>query len=204
VCRSFDGEIEKYPWINVISDDSLLDPKELLTRRYLRGSVCGALFNREYLFKNSITFPVGVRNFEDTIFFLQCMYYCDKIRFKNIVLYHVVGMEGSASRTFDRNRLDMMVSSVRLIDERIKELPVIEDRFYIIQYMKYCVLSNLIYYTIKTAGVGYKYIKQANLKQFTSFTIDSNITFNRKKMLLMRSSITLFYFLAWLHSLISI
>lgn len=198
VYRSYSNDKEKYPWSTLFHDGSLIDPKILLERGYMRGSVWGAMYKRTFLITNNILFPEGVRNCEDTFFFLMCMYYCSKIRFKDVRLYKVVGMEGSASRSLDKKRLEIMINSVERVNNIINKLPVKADRLFIIQYMKYSILSNLIYFTIKTEGVGYRLIRNAQLQQYADFIFDNNVVFNRGKMRLMNLSISLFYLVAWL------
>lgn len=201
VCRNYVPEGELNSWIHIASDKTMLTPAEYLKQGVLKSSVWGALYKNSFIKDNNIEFLPGVKNGEDTNFFLQCMFYTSYVEFWDIDLYRVLGMEESASRTFSTQRIDSMFFSIKKIAEQTR---VLESKGtgnnYILQYMRYIILSNLVTDSIKTPGVNWKYVSKAGITKYTKFKIDDNIVLLRNKMKLMNTSLKLYYLLAWCSS----
>lgn len=201
VCRNYVPEGELNPWINIASDKTKLSPTEYLKQGVLKSSVWGALYKRSFIKENSIVFLPGVKNGEDTNFFLQCMFYTRNVEFWDIDLYRVLGMEESASRTFSVQRIDSMFYSIKTIAEQTNGLESLgKGNIFILQYMRYIILSNLVTDSIKTPGVNWSHLANAGISKFATFKIDDNIVFLKNKMKLMNASFALYYFLAWISS----
>lgn len=98
IARSFNGPVERYPWQGVFSEGRDYSAAELMQGGYLRGSVCGCLFRRDFLLSEEIRFPEGVSLSEDTVFFGACLAKAHTITFCNKDFYHITERPGSASR----------------------------------------------------------------------------------------------------------
>lgn len=108
-----------FPWRGKMEEGKLYKGTDLYRMAYGNGSVCGSAFRREFLKENSITFPLGLKNAEDTIFFLQCQKHSDKIEFKGITLYRVVERAGSASRIYSKEKLNDFKAALDYIERMI-------------------------------------------------------------------------------------
>ena len=101
VARSFNGGVERYPWQSAFTEGRSYSAADLLEAGYLRGSVCGCLFRRDFLAGEGLRFPAGVSLSEDTVFFGACLAKARAISFCNTDFYHITERPGSASRLTD-------------------------------------------------------------------------------------------------------
>ena len=101
IARSFNGSVERYPWQGAFSEGRDYRAAELLQKGYLRGSVCGCLFRRDFLLSEGLRFPEGVSLSEDTVFFGACLAKARAIAFITKDFYHITERPGSASRLAD-------------------------------------------------------------------------------------------------------
>lgn len=167
---------------------------------YGRGSVCGALYNRLFLINNNITFPLNLKNGEDSIFNSICRIYAEKISFSNIHLYNVYEREGSASRSWTFNRILNMVDNISYINNYIDShteltLPMI----HILNYSKYGVVSN-IYNNFHHSLTKKNYlILRRKIKNTLNDKIDTgNIKTSKNKVRILNFSLDLFAILVLL------
>ncbi|MGN1213503.1 MAG: hypothetical protein ACI4TR_01275, partial [Bacteroidaceae bacterium] len=170
-------------------------PTELLNGGLLRGSVCGTYFKTSFLNHHNIRFLSGMRNGEDTLFMLTVMYYADKIRFADIDLYEVNCRQGSASRCFSRERIDVMIKSVERVSAVRREMLGGKGHRMVLDYMMYIVLLNLVKDTFKTPRVGYCYLRRNGVARYAKFALSSETHFLRNKMELINKSFFAFYFI---------
>ncbi len=99
VFRSFTGEEEQYPWVQRFQsgrDYSLTD-----IQGYIRGSVWGCFFKRNYLRRHSLRFPEGISMSEDLLFLNAAIARGGIIQFRDIRMYEFNVRPGSASRCYD-------------------------------------------------------------------------------------------------------
>ena len=101
ILRSFDGRREHYPWERRFEPDRDYSLEDIKREGYMRGSVCGCLFKRDYLLRSSLRFPEGISLAEDQLFLNAAMAHGGQIRFKDIPFYLVEERPGSASRSYD-------------------------------------------------------------------------------------------------------
>ena len=193
ICRSFEGKKENYAWREKFIEDRIYKPIELLNKGYLRGSVCGNVYNKAFLLKNRITFLEGVRNDEDTLFNLIVFYHTNRIVFSDIELYNVIGRENSASRRFDIGRIDIMINSLKKIMDYLKTFDERPGNKEMVAYIKYSIISSLVSATIRTKDVGLKYLLRERVNEYSNFKISSNIKFLRNKMSLLKFSFIMYY-----------
>ncbi|WP_111672220.1 glycosyltransferase family 2 protein [Algoriphagus litoralis] len=155
VARSFtfkDGVVqnERYSF-----DDSFLivqyDGNHLISKKsYIRGSVCGCLFSRKFLFDNDVVFPIGLKNGEDSIFMFLAYIYAKEIQFIDQIFYLVKEREGSASRKRSVNNVYRMIDNIKYIYQYIYLHPKLNSlQINILNYSIYLVVSsifNKLYY----------------------------------------------------------
>lgn len=101
VLRSFVGSREDYPWKGRFEPGRDYVLEDVKREGYMRGSVCGCVFRREYLCGLSLRFPVEISMAEDQLFLNAAIAGGGRIRFKDIRFYEVFERPGSASRLRD-------------------------------------------------------------------------------------------------------
>lgn len=194
ICNMLRNGSRAYDWRGVFAERKLYQPTELLNGGLLRGSVCGTYFKTSFLNRHNIRFLSGMRNGEDTLFMLTVMYYADKIRFADIDLYEVNCREGSASRSFGRERIDVMIRSVERVSMVRREMLGGKGHRMVLDYMMYIVLLNLVKDTFKTPLVGYCYLRRNGVARYAKFELSADTHFLRNKMELINKSFFAFYF----------
>src|SRR5690606_19558119 len=120
IARSFSYESEQLKNEKYKFDASFLnktfDGYTLITKKnYKKGSVWGCLFNTEFLKKNRLSFPVGLKNGEDGIFISLVHLYAERISFVDQTFYLVQEREGSASRSWTTERVLKMIDNIKFI-----------------------------------------------------------------------------------------
>lgn len=195
IMRSYgDNGVERYKWVHLYKHMQNVGCLDTINEGYVRGSVCGCAFSRKHILNNQIKFPEGIRNSEDTIFFFRSMTFCKNCFFADIPFYQVIGREGSASRTFSIERLNSMIHSIEYVDNLIYEKNIAEIQSAILNFLKYILISSLIYTIIKTKHSGLSYlIKHSRLSWFYIDT--TNIKYLKWKMKLLNFSLPIYYFI---------
>lgn len=182
-----------YNWLNnnIQERKSYKGIDLFLKYKYVRGSVCGAIYNKTFLKKNNIVFPIGIRNAEDTIFFNECLSIASDIKFFNLNFYYIFNRVGSASKTKDLQRINRYYTALDYIDTLNKKHGFI-DPSPIIEYLKYIIISSLTSYTL-TLNLPFNKIPN---RQFIKkhLPIEPS-TINRTKITILNKSFYLFYFL---------
>lgn len=101
----------------------------VLNHSYKHGSAYGCLFSRQFVLANNIIFPEGIKNGEDSIFTTQCHLFATKVKFVDVHFYNVMERVGSASRSWNIERVlhmqdnfdflnDFLYSNTRLSDSQ--------------------------------------------------------------------------------------
>ncbi len=124
ILRSFTGGKERYPWAGLFEDGSVSNRSDLMQKGYLRGSICGCIFHRNFLIDNGLRFPKGVRLSEDTVFFSACLSMASSIRFCNIPFYRIGVSESSASRTFRPDDPEQLALAMDAVAASVQDGPV--------------------------------------------------------------------------------
>lgn len=124
ILRSFTGNKERYPWAGLFEDGSVSNRSDLMQKGYLRGSICGCIFHRNFLIDNGLRFPKGVRLSEDTVFFSACLSMASSIRFCNIPFYRIGVSESSASRTFRPDDPEQLALAMDAVAASVQDGPV--------------------------------------------------------------------------------
>ena len=196
ILRMFQGGFEQYKWQDLFTSNSVYSAREVINQKYLHGSSCGCVFKRQFVEENNIHFPEGVFNGEDGFFFYSCLYYSGQVLFNDIKLYGIIGEESSLSRSFTKDRIDRMIRSIRIVDEELRTYPFWGDRRFVLNYIRYSLLSGLVFSSIQTGKVGFFAI--AGVKKYCTFELNPSTSYLRPKMMLMSFSLVLFYLFAWI------
>lgn len=92
---------EHYSWEGRFFPNRDYDMADFVEEGYMRGSVCGCLFKRDYIQRLSLRFPEGISMAEDTLFFNAAVAGGGRVRFSDVPFYQVIERPGSASRNYD-------------------------------------------------------------------------------------------------------
>src|SRR5690554_3547896 len=117
---------------------------------YKRGSVCGCIFNNNFLKENNIKFPLDLQNGEDSIFISLVHLYSQQIIFIDKVFYLVNEREGSASRNWTPERVIKMIDNLTFLNNYLENHPKLSKaQRAILNYNIYSTVSaifNNLYY----------------------------------------------------------
>jgi glycosyltransferase involved in cell wall biosynthesis len=101
ILRIMSDSEEHYPWEGRFQPDRDYGLSDFVEEGFMRGSVCGCLFKRDYIQGLSLRFPEGISLAEDQLFFNAAVAGGGRIRFHDIPFYLVIERPGSASRRYD-------------------------------------------------------------------------------------------------------
>lgn len=194
VCQSHCNGREHYRWSHIFDEDKDYAPIELLRQGYIRGSVCGVLFSRQFVHRCHISFLEGVSLGEDSQFGLEALAHAHGVCFKPIPLYQVVGRPTSASRVFTPQRIQREILDVKRIFEHIRSIETSLAHSAYIPYMRYLPMSNMVSHLLLTPHVGLRCLLQSGLSAYCNDIVPaSGLTFMSGKMKLLRFSLPLYY-----------
>lgn len=154
IMRSFVGDKKRevYCWGKSFVPGFLFSGIEVYQKGYTRGSVCGAVFNKYFLNTNNLFFPLGVRNSEDSIFFIQCQILAKKILFADIKAYSVTERPNSASRNINKSMLDTWFNALRFLEELKSKKQYTDIEKSMIDCLKYSMISSITNKSILMMG----------------------------------------------------
>ena len=121
VLRSFCKEKERYSWSRYFEIGRAYNKDEVMQKGYLRGSICGCIFNRAFLLDNHLHFPQGLRLSEDTVFFGACLSTIHSICFLDIPFYLITPRQNSASRKRNKEDLNALSQAIRVATTQISD-----------------------------------------------------------------------------------
>lgn len=169
ILRSFNSltKKENYKWIDKFMVSKDYTGYELVHADYVRGSVCGCIIKNTFVRNYNLEFPLGIRNFEDTIFMMSCMCFANHIQFIDINMYNVLVRETSASNTITRDSVLKSVDALNFIEKYLDAHDLNYNQIDIINYLKYIVISNITLFLIKCRDYSYKeFINEVELKKY--------------------------------------
>ena len=136
---------EAYKFPKHLSEKTL-SGKELFNNHYLRGSVCGVVFKKEFLQENQLKFSESVKNGEDTLFMTMCFLYAQKIKHLSLDFYEVDSREGSVARVWDFKKILVMLDSLDVIRIYKNENTFSEIQQAMLNIRAYGIISSAVYY----------------------------------------------------------
>lgn len=170
---------------------------ELISEKlYKRGSVCGCIFNRDFLRENELNFPLFLKIGEDSLFMSLVQLYVQQILFIDQKFYLVNEREGSASRSWSFEKLYKMSDNIQFINNYIEKHPDLNKRQkQILHYSIYGVVSsifNQLYYCFSIRN--YLKILKAVQEILSQKLETGNIPISKRKVKLLNFSLTWFSF----------
>lgn len=134
--------MEKYRFPPSLGIDVYGGLQTAVELNYFRGSIWGVFYKRDFIMKNNIFFPLNIRNGEDTIFFSLSTIYAQRVRFLEVEYYYVFEREGSASRSWNFERVINLVKNIRFINLYIDTYPSLStEAAAVLNYNIYRVVS---------------------------------------------------------------
>lgn len=164
---------EVYTWTGLFTDRHTDSGTEIYKKGYTRGSVCGCIFNKDFINKYNIRFYEKAKNCEDTIFFFLCQMHAGNVTFVNSEFYMVYERENSASRNISEEKLLLMFNNLEYIKEYGENNNVTDEICLdMLETLRYLLISNLTYYSIMYNGTeSLKMLKQNNIGKYLPITI---------------------------------
>lgn len=195
ILQSHLNDSEQFGWNKREFESQSHSGIDLFYSGYTRGSVCGCFFKQTFLQLNNVAFPLNVRNAEDTIFFRLCQCYSKNIKFLRTAFYNVFARPGSASRTFSKAQTLNELLGLTYVQNILNQDILDSQQKELIEALKYGLISNMIYRAIPVQDMTLSFLlKECNIKQFLPIKTSKNIK-QRTQILILNSSVSLFYFL---------
>lgn len=194
-----DGTLEKIVEEPPIDEHRRYDGYEAFCKGFIRTNAGGGICRREFLKEHKISFPAGVKNAEDTIFFGHVQVYAKSIVYFNVPLYRINEEEASASRSNDYTKLAIShVITMRAVTDVKKSLKADREHRAIFDFVVYQLLSNTIADFVCSKDLTYSDFKR-EVDTSVMLPVDTvNMTMMRSKAMMMNFSVPLFYFLSWI------
>ncbi|NQU86210.1 MAG: glycosyltransferase [Mariniphaga sp.] len=135
---------------------------KLFQKGYLRGSVCGVLFKKQFILDNKLKFSEKIRNGEDSLFMSMSFLYATSISHLNIDFYKVTVREGSASRVWHFDKVKEMLNGLNVINGFIGKNALTDEQLAILNIKAYGIISNTLYYFFSIHSLsGYSELKNS-------------------------------------------
>lgn len=194
--RSFYGQTEHYAWSTHFKEGYVYTARELICGGYVRGSVCGAAYRRGFIMKHRIRFIPHVDYCEDYQFNMEMLFHGHSFDFKSLHFYRVIGRENSTTRRYTPERIDSQIACMSIVYDHIDNLQSEEGNAFVIPYMYYAPIGNLVVATLRTPQRTLRHLLKGGVERFCHKVVPARgIDFQRNKMRLMHFSFTLYYLL---------
>ena len=115
VMRSFASGAERYPWMDLFSEDSIYDAESLMKAGYFRRSVCGCAFSHNLIREKSLSFQENLTHSEDVIFMSMALSSGARVSFRDICFYEVCVGNVLVDTKFFKRYSDALLAAETLI-----------------------------------------------------------------------------------------
>lgn len=169
ILRSFydNSSNEIYSWKNKICAGTTITGLEAYNKRFTRGAIWGVVYCTEFLNSNNLRFPLGIKNSEDSILFMQCQILAQTVHFADIKTYSVTERPGSASRSMDETRLKSWFKALDYIKNLKKEKKYRGEETSIADGLIYSAISDITNNAITVMGWKAKrFLKSNGIKTY--------------------------------------
>lgn len=109
VMRSFASGVERYPWTGILKEGRTYDAEALMRAGYLRGSVCGCAFSKEFICSSGLRFQEELSHSEDVIFMSMALSLGAKLVFKDLYFYEVCASPETVDAVFFKRYGDALL-----------------------------------------------------------------------------------------------
>lgn len=174
-------------------------------KNYNRGSVCGCIFKRMFLNRFKLHFPEGLRNAEDTIFFILCLVYAENIRFSDVDFYFINQRQGSASRSWSMDRIISMITCIDFLYKIGSQYDNLKNKqLQMINYGIYSITTSIIYKSYKFLSIKNIIKLRYNIKKVLVKKLDTGgIYWNKSKISILNTSLTMYIFMIYAFSFVN-
>lgn len=119
---------------------------KLFQKGYLRGSVCGVVFKKQFILDNKLKFSEKIVNGEDSLFMSMSSLFTTSISHLNIDFYKVTVREASASRVWHFDKVKEILNGLIVINDFIKKNALTDEQLAILNIRAYLIISNTMDY----------------------------------------------------------
>jgi glycosyltransferase involved in cell wall biosynthesis len=119
---------------------------ELFKKEYSRGSVCGVVFNKQFIYSHELRFSEKIKNGEDSLFMACTFLYASLIIHLDLDFYKVNSREESASQCWNYKKVKVMLNNLKEIDYLINNKPLTTNQLSILNIHAYSIISNSLFY----------------------------------------------------------
>lgn len=204
VLRSYNevGHVEQFAWTKTIQANVVKPGLCIYKEGYTRGGVWGVVYNKKFLTKNNLKFPLGIKNSEDAYFFMQCQIKANKMIFFNIDTYLLYTRPGSASQDMSKERLVLWFNTLGLIKDFKNNRSKKKDEITMADGLTYSIISDITKNAIKTMGWKAKtFLFEHNVKDFLPICKE-NVNHSSKATYIMKRiiniSFTMYFCISYL------
>ena len=171
---------------------------ETYQKGYVRGNAGGAICRTEFLRENGLSFPLGIKNGEDTILFGLVHVFAKKIIYLNELLYRINEISVSATRTNFGKKCGNMAETLNKAIEIRNNLVCTPSQQGVMEHVVYRILSSLTACSVRSYEYSYNQLRKVvDLSQLLPF--DTRYMYiMRNKARLINFSYPLFYLLSYL------
>lgn len=118
---------------------------QLFQNGYVRGSVCGVAFKRQFIMDNNLRFPEGILNGEDSLFMSKCFVYSTYVSNFDLNFYKVYRRIESASQSWNYQKVKVMLANLSIIKDFQKKGSFNARQNAIMYTSAYIIISNLLF-----------------------------------------------------------
>lgn len=205
IFRSFnDGtKKERFSWKDCFDENRCFSGEEVFKKWGIRGAVWGAAYNRQFWLKNSLSFPLNIKNSEDYILFAQCQMKAQRIMFCDVMLYSVFFRNDSASHDITPQRIVHWFEALKLTKD-IKFKCTQEIELAIIDSVHYSILSSIINNSVKVLDwQAISFLEEHRIKDFlpvSKASIKYSSMSNKLMKYILNYSFPLFFIITYLRN----
>lgn len=167
--------------------------ENLFLENYIRGSVCGVLFNRNFINKYKLQFPQSVVNGEDYMFMTFCLIYAKYIKYLNLDFYQINIREESASRSWNIEKVKKLLNSIEQLEAFADYNSLNQTQKAMISINTYGIISNSIFNFFALNNLKKYHVIKSIIKKSKMYPIETyGVKHFKYKILLLNFSIDLF------------
>ena len=197
------GEKECLSTICPLEENRSYTGVDAYKKGFIRGNAGGGVCRTDFLREHNLYFPEGIKNEEDTIFFILVQVYANYIVFYDLNLYRINEMLGSASRVDYHIKAKNLIMTAQSVSSIKRNLNVDIERQAIFDFMSYKVLRDLCSNFAASKDLNYWQLRNSiDVRQFLPLDV-KHVYIDRAKMRLMNTSFPLFYFISWIKQRVS-
>lgn len=206
IFRAFDERTntEISTWKDRIDSNISYTGFEVYEKNGTQGYVWGAAYNRHFWLKKQLEFPLGIKNSEDSILFVQCQMRAQRMMFCDICLYRVFSRPESASHDITPDRLTDWFKALKFV-KKIKanecKLPI---EIAMMDSMNYKIISSIVNNAVRVMGWRAKsFLNEYCIKEYLPISkedIKRSSLGNRIMKNIINRSFSLFFLLTYLRN----